>query len=560
MVLHSKARKILAWVAAQGCRGLPLARRMPVALLIGVFLGIQPAPAALRLQVRFGELERSVAVADLAQFAATGEAPAGLIWYLNRLSGQDRAALRKTLSQSLPITPVMLSNLFTTPIGQELVAQLAKLLTLPATTAQQAIQSALLLGAAKTGQLRLIDALEAFPLQNLTVNGTALVSISHQLGNQLNGQNNLYPGLLAQFSTTGPKPVAPGPDFLDAATPGRVTYTSKPFEFVDRTGNRIQALITLPTISGSQAKPALVILAPGLNTDYSALLYVGNHLSSHGYAVATLNFPYTSADAIQAAINGTAPIPSPRAWFKQPATVSDLIDVVQRRWGNRLDSTRVGALGQSLGGYTVTALAGAPLDWTHLRTGCRRYANPHQVEINLAKLWQCQDTSQPIRQLNQQDGRIKAVIAVNPVINPIFSATSLGSIATPYLMVAGTDDIFAPPLSEQMLPYTSLKPADRILALVNGGTHLSFLAGTSKLPSFLVGPNQREAFTELKALSLLFFNRYLNATEPPANLMPPQAPLLVGTDPLQMMVFRQLSQQNLRLATPIACDQTVQDC
>ena len=554
------AQTILAWIAAQGCRGLALARRLPVGLLIGVFLGIQPAPAALRLQVRFGELERSVAVADLSKFAATGEAPAGLVWYLNRLSGQDRAALRTTLGQSLPITPVMLSNLLITPIGQELVAQLAKVLTLPATTAQDAIQSALLLGAAKTGQLRLIDVLEAFPLQDLTVNGNALVSISHQLNSQFNGQNNLYPGLLAQFNTTGPKPVAAGPDFLEAAKPGLIAYTSKAFEFVDRTGNRIQALISLPNNSGSPAKPALVILAPGLNTDYTALLYVGNHLSSHGYAVATLNFPYTSADAIQAAIAGTAPIPSPRAWFKQPALVSDLIDVVQRRWGDRLDSSRVGALGQSLGGYTVTALAGAPLDWTHLQAGCQRYANPGQVEINLAKLWQCQDTNRPIRQLNQSDGRIKAVIAVNPVINPSFSATSLELISIPYLMIAGTDDIFAPPLSEQLLPYTSLKQADRILALVNRGTHLSFLAGTSKLPSFLVGPNQREAFTELKALALLFFHRYLSAIETPANGMPLQAPLVVGTDPLQMMVFRQLSEQGLRSAVPIACDQTGVDC
>jgi predicted dienelactone hydrolase len=386
------------------------------------------------------------------------------------------------------------------------------------------------------------------------------VSISHQLGNQLNGQSTLYPGLLAQFNATGPKPVAAGPDFLDAAKPGTVAYSSKPFDFVDHTGNRIQALINLPSNSGSQAKPALVVLAPGLNTDYTALLYVGNHLASHGYAVATLNFPYTSADAIQAAIDGTAPIPSPRAWFKQPTTVSHLIDVVQRRWGDRLDSTRVGALGQSLGGYTVTALAGAPLDWTHLQKGCQRYENPNQVEINLAKLWQCQDPSQPIRQLNQADGRIKAVIAVNPVINPIFSASSLGSISTPYLMIAGTDDIFAPPLSEQLLPYTSLPQAHRILALVNGGTHLSFLAGTRKLPSFLVGPNQREAFTELKALSLLFFDRYLKASETPTNMMPPQAPLVVGTEPLQMMVFGQLSQQNLRLAAPITCDQTAQNC
>ena len=554
MPLPSKICLLLTSRTGHQSHRQAMIRRIPTAFVIGLLAWIQPAQAALRLQVRFGEFERSVAVADFAQFADTGQAPPGLAWYLNRIKPADRASLRNALSQSLPITPVMVSNLLATPIGQELVGQLAKTLALPAVQAQPAIQAALLLGAAKTGQLRLIDALEAFPLQELPINGDALVSISRQLGSQLNEQNNLYPGLLAQISKAGVKPVAAGPDFFGAAKPGTVTYTSKTFQFVDRAGNTIQALINLPINERANVKPALVVLAPGLNTDYTALLYVGNHLSSHGYAVATLNFPYTSTDAIQSGIAGTAPIPSPSAWFSQPTTISDLIDVVQRRWGDRLDSNRVGALGQSLGGYTVTALAGAPLDWTHLSESCKRYANPNQVEINLAKLWQCQDPGQPGQTLNQADARVKAVIAINPVTNPIFSASSLRSLATPYMMIAATDDFFAPPLSEQLLPYTSLKQADTYLALVNKGTHLSFLAGTSNLPSFLVGPTQREAFVELKALSLLFFDRYLSAVAKTNDLVPPQSTLLVGVEPLQMMVIRQLDEQVVRSAAPMICD------
>ena len=200
------------------------------------------------------------------------------------------------------------------------------------------------------------------------------------------------------------------------------------------------------------------------------------------------------------------------------------------------------------------------MDWTHLREACKRYAKPNQVQINLAKLWQCQDPSQPIQTLNQADARIKAVIAVNPVTNPIFSANSLRSIATPYMMIAATDDFFAPPLSEQLLPYTSLKQADTYLVLVNKGTHLSFLKGTSKLPSFIVGPGQREAFDELKALSLLFFDRYLNAVAKPNDLVPPQSTLVVGVEPLQMMVIRQLDEQVLRSAAPMLCDENSPTC
>ena len=560
MPRSSQIQKLMTGRTSHQTHHQTLIRRIPIALVVGMLVWMQPVQAALRLKVRFGEFERSIAVADFAMYAESGQAPPELAWYLNRINAPDRVALRKALSQSMPFTPVMVSNLLATPIGQELVAQLAKTLALPAVPAQNAIQAALLLGAAKTGQLRLIDALEAFPLQELPINGNALVSISRQLGRQVNAQNNLYPGLLAQFSKAGPKPVAAGPEFFGAAKPGTVAYSSKSFEFVDRAGNTLQALINLPTSSNRSTKPALVVLAPGLNSDYTALLYVGNHLSSHGYAVATLNFPYTSTDAIQSGIAGTAPMPSPSAWFSQPTTISDLIDVVQRRWGDRLDSNRVGALGQSLGGYTVTALAGAPLDWTHLREACKRYAKPNQVQINLAKLWQCQDPSQPIQTLNQADARIKAVIAVNPVTNPIFSANSLRSIATPYMMIAATDDFFAPPLSEQLLPYTSLKQADTYLVLVNKGTHLSFLKGTSKLPSFIVGPGQREAFDELKGLSLLFFDRYLNAVAKPNDLVPPQSTLVVGVEPLQMMVIRQLDEQVLRSAAPMLCDENSPTC
>ena len=57
-------------------------------------------------------------------------------------------------------------------------------------------------------------------------------------------------------------------------------------------------------------------------------------------------------------IQGTGLIPPVKAWFAQPLDVSALIDQVEQRWGARVDTQQVGLLGQSLGGYTVTALAG----------------------------------------------------------------------------------------------------------------------------------------------------------------------------------------------------------
>ena len=56
-------------------------------------------------------------------------------------------------------------------------------------------------------------------------------------------------------------------------------------------GERISAIAYLPETSTADSPAPLVAIAPGLNTDMNALLYAGRHLASHGYAVASLNFP-----------------------------------------------------------------------------------------------------------------------------------------------------------------------------------------------------------------------------------------------------------------------------
>ena len=86
------------------------------------------------------------------------------------------------------------------------------------------------------------------------------------------------------------------------------------------------------------------------------------------------------------------------------------------------------------------------------------------------------------------------------------------------------------------------------------------LKGTSKLPSFIVSPGQREAFDEPKALSLVFFNRYLYMEAKPNDLVPPQSTLVVGVEPLQMMVIRQLDGQVVRSAAPMLCDENSPVC
>ena len=525
--------------------------RAPFLKLMTAFTGalaLAPAAdAAERIRFQFGEFSRDVSVPSLVTFTKTGQVNEDLQTYLDLLNPPQQQSLRKLLSQSVPVTNVMASNFLSTPLGQRSLQQLVKVLAQPAAIAQPALSSALILGAAKSGELRLIDVLEAYPSQTLPVNVAAVLSLVDSLTQQFNLQNKLF----ARIASIQGAP-ARGPDLATLAANGDERFTQTPFQFQGRLGRTISAIAYVPG-SATSARPArLVVIAPGLNTDMNALLYVGKQLASHGYAVASLDFPFTSANTITAAIQGTGTIPPPNAWYSQPLSVSDLIDQMHQRYGNRVNTREVGVLGQSLGGYSVTALAGAELDWPHLIKGCTELNDPDKVVLNPAVVWQCVAPGQVVQRRSFRDPRVKAAVAVNPVTNPIFSSTSLKAIAAPILFVSGTDDIFAPPISQQLIPFTSIQQPGSLLALQHNGTHLSFLDGSARLPPFVLGPDQPLARQELMGMARAFFDQHLRNLASAAPLAAPtaKAGVFSGSEPLRLLITPRFSRDQLNQVDP----------
>lgn len=503
--------------------------------------------AAERIVFRFGELARDVSVPELRQFSETGTVAPELQPILQRLKPAEQLALRTVLSQPLPVDEVSVSNLLSTPLGRRSLQQLVKVLDQPASVAEPALSSALVLGAAKPGGLRLINVLEAYPTQRLPVNVAAVLSLEQSLTLGMAQQEAMF-----DILTSGKTVPVAGSELTALSVEGSIPFRQIPFQFQGRDGERISAIAYLPETSTAASPAPLVAIAPGLNSNMNALLYVGRHLASHGYAVASLNFPFTSADAVQAVIQGTALIPPVNAWFAQPLDVSALIDQVEQRWGARVDTQRVGVLGQSLGGYTVTALAGAELDWAALDRQCLQLSDPKVVVLNPAMVWQCSGHDQVSQRKSFRDPRVKVAVAVNPVTNPIFSATSIQALAVPILMVSGSNDIFAPSISQQLIPFSWIQQPGSLLVLQRNGTHLSFLEGTSDLPPTVLGPDLPLARRQLKGMARGFFDQLLRLQPVMPSLLPtPTDPLVAaGRDPLKLLVMPRLSRQQLERVAP----------
>ncbi|MGK7935240.1 MAG: alpha/beta hydrolase family protein [Xenococcaceae cyanobacterium] len=92
---------------------------------------------------------------------------------------------------------------------------------------------------------------------------------------------------------------------------------------------------------------------------------------------------------------------------------------------------QVGVLGDSFGGYTALALAGAPLNRDRINQMCRK----NQPTLNVSMLLQCRASSLPPGQYNLKDPRIKAAIAVSPITSSVLGLENMSQISIPTILV-----------------------------------------------------------------------------------------------------------------------------
>jgi predicted dienelactone hydrolase len=204
-------------------------------------------------------------------------------------------------------------------------------------------------------------------------------------------------------------------------------------------------------LASAPAKFPMVVISHGTGGSALTMSWLGHGLAAHGYIAVAVNHPGNNgAEAYTAQGFST--------WWERARDLSVVIDsmLADPMFGKRIDSSRIGAAGFSLGGYTMIEIAGGITDTDAFRQFC---ASPRADGIcksppefpKLADDFERLSTSDAEFQAalrhsgdSYRDRRVRAVFAMAPALGPAFHTASLAKIAIPVMIVAGEADANVP--------------------------------------------------------------------------------------------------------------------
>lgn len=519
---------------------------------------ILPAVSADRIAFNYGILgEFYISIADLELFAKEGKITPSLAFYADRFSQEDLAELRNLLNRNFDLNAVTASVFLNSPIGKQLIREIALIIDSPAYISQPALRGSIILAAAQPQGLTILDVLRLYSTNTLKLNTDQIIEAVDEATKILADTERVFTALEREAAINSETTNLINFDTLtDLGKSGGKKWRKESLIIKSQGERPIEGVVYLP-VTTDQPAP-LVVIAPGLNTNWENFAYLAEHLASYGFGVAALNFPGTNARRIDAVLNGLDTPPPNNQWIEQPKVITRLLDEIESKsqsesiWQGKLNLQRVGVIGQSLGGYTAMAIAGAKVDWQHLQQECQQLKSPEQIHFNPSLFWQCQGTGKAVSPPNTdlQDQRIVAAIAVNPVTNPVFSKLALSQMKLPLMIITGDKDVFTPALEEQIEPFTWLRQNDKYLVLVENSTHFSFIeereSRERELPPQIVGTNPKIARPYLKVLGVAFFKTYLAKQTQFTPYLTEFYLKTISKTPLPLSLIRSLNAEQLR--------------
>ncbi|GAB4374730.1 MAG: alpha/beta hydrolase [Elainellaceae cyanobacterium] len=483
--------------------------------------------SAEQITFTYGAIERSISVSSLAAYARDGEIPSDLRAFTSYLNEQQLQDLQAILNTHAALSPVTVAQFLYTDQGEILLRRLGEVIRTESNLSGfYAIRSALILAAADPEGLTVLKVLETFPLRGMRVDLNQTLRIMGDLETLIQ-QTQAAIALVVEQSIAEAG-MATGLDLSslrDLRQPGIFTWEKQTITLTDAQRDRtFPADIYLPKTFNQEPlyRAPLIVISHGLGSDRSTYAYLAKHLASYGFAVAVPEHPGSNSQQLQALISGRASqVTAPSEFVDRPLDIKYLLDQLghlmrtEPSFRRRIDLQQVGVIGQSMGGYTALALAGAQINFQQLEADCT------EDTFNLSLLLQCRALDLPPQTPNFYDQRVKAVIAISPIGSSLLGEADYAAIRTPVMIISASSDTIAPALPEQIRPFTWLQTPEKYLLLLRGGTHFSTIdvpdseaAGAIvQLPSQLVGPEPSIARRYLRSMGLAFFKVYV-AQEP----------------------------------------------
>ena len=522
------------------------------------------AVSAERLKLSFGIVERSISVDSLETYAKTGQVNDELAAYFKYVPEESRGELREALLAPIPLGAVEISQFLYSPIGEKLLETLSQVVQsefrnrrttnskkLRRSSGFYGTRSALILAASKPNNFNIINILRKFPSKTISIDLFRSLEIGLRARNIVNRTQKAVKLINEKSLKEANNQTVSNNLISDLFQRGRFTYLKRSVTLNDVSRTRTFPVdIYLPRTT--ETSP-VVVISHGLGSDRTSFAYLAEYLASRGFVVAVPEHPGSNARQLQALLGGIADtVTEPREFVDRPLDVKYILDYLERlsssdsEYKQRINMEQVGVIGQSFGGYTALALAGAEINFNKLRKNCPVNENT----LNVSLLLQCQALSLPESDYQLSDPRIKAAVAINPVDSSVYGQEGLSKINIPVMIVAGTADNVAPAYPEQIVPFTWLENENKYLVLMNGGTHFSVIAespdSSIPVPPEVIGPSPNLARDYTNYLALAMFKTYAANNQNYRRYLDASYINSVGQDKLFLRVVKELDNEKLK--------------
>lgn len=176
-------------------------------------------------------------------------------------------------------------------------------------------------------------------------------------------------------------------------------------------------------------KHPLILLSHGLGGNAVNIGWIASHLADRGMiVVGTNHHGSTSHDAY--------PQETLKVWHR-PADLSSILDYFETGQKHLVtpDMNRVGAVGFSLGGFTVLSAVGARVSKDLYVDYCRRFPGMWDCAWFESSGLDLKTAVKPRFEQSNLDDRIRVAVAIDPGLAQAFQAESLGAIKTPVRII-----------------------------------------------------------------------------------------------------------------------------